>query len=65
VLDSGTCCDQTAFMRKKRIAAHVGGWIVDINQAPDGAVNRFRAEFIHFYDRGYYTGKLRKFGVAA
>lgn len=61
VLDTGTCCDQTIFMRKKKLQAHVGGWLVEMNQAPDGHINRFKPEFFHFFDKGYYTGKLRKF----
>lgn len=61
VVDTGTCCDQTLFMRKKMLQAHVGGWVIEMNQAPDGTINRFKPEFIPFYDRGYYTGKMRNF----
>jgi hypothetical protein len=59
----GTGCtvDQSIFMRKQKIQAHVGGIIMEFNQAPDGAINRLKVEWIPFYDRGYYTGKLRKF----
>jgi len=61
VVDTGTCCDQTGFMRKKRIQAHVGYSIVEFMQAEDGRLVRFRTEFLPFYDRGYYTKKLRTF----
>lgn len=59
----GTGCtvDQSIFMRKNKIQAHVGGVLIDFNQAPDGTINRFRVEWLPFYDRGYYTGKVRKF----
>lgn len=45
----GCFCDQTPFMRKKRLAAHVGGYLLDITVAPDGSVLRFGATFIPFY----------------
>lgn len=54
-VQTGTGCDQTPFMRKKRLAAHVGGWICEATQAADGSITRFRAEFINFFDRGYYA----------
>lgn len=46
---SGCFMDQSPFMRKKRLAAHVGGYILDIVQAPDGSVLRFNPTFIPFY----------------
>ena len=63
VVDTGTCCDQTLFMRKKQLNAHVGGCIVELMQAPDGRVVRFRTEFLPFYDRGFYEAQRRKFGL--
>lgn len=65
VVDTGTCCDQTLFMRKKQLQAHVGGQIIELMQAPDGRVVRFRAEFLPFYDRGFYGEQKRKFGLPA
>lgn len=53
----GCTTDQSIFMRKKKLQAHVGASIVAWNQAEDGAINRFRVEFLPFYDRGYYTKK--------
>lgn len=51
-----TACtqDQTPFMRKKRLAAHLGGWIIEFAVDNNGAVTRFKKEFIPFYDKGYY-----------
>ncbi len=63
VVDTGTCCDQTLFMRKKQLQAHVGGQIVELMQSPDGRVTRFRVEFLPFYDRGFYEHQVRRFGL--
>ena len=57
VIQAGCTMDQSPFMRKQNLAAHVGGWIVEFNQAPDGSINRFRAEFMPFFDREYYSKK--------
>ena len=57
VLQGGTTSDQTRFMRKKRLAAHVGGWIVKLKQSKDGAIHRIQAEFISFFDKNYYKQK--------
>lgn len=65
VVDTGTCCDQTLFMRKKQLQAHVGGSIVEMMQAPDGRIVRFRVEFLPFYDRGFYEAQRRRFGLPA
>lgn len=59
-----TACfqDQTPFMRKKRIPAHVGGWIVEFTQANDGSILRFKSEFVPFFDNGIYQkGKQWKY----
>jgi len=53
-VQGGCFQDQTPFMRKNKIQAHVGGWICRLVQAPDGHVSRFSAEFVRFYDRGFY-----------
>lgn len=65
VVDTGTCCDQTLFMRKKQLQAHVGGCIVELMQAADGRIVRFRSEFLPFYDRGFYEEQRRRFGLPA
>lgn len=51
---TGCTCDQTMFMRKKKLQAHVGYSVVKIAQDSNGAVTRFAPEFFPFYDRGYY-----------
>lgn len=62
-VDTGTCCDQTLFMRKRHLQAHVGGQIVELMQAPDGRITRFKTEFLPFFDRGFYESKRRRFGL--
>lgn len=61
-VQTGCTVDQSIFMRKQKISAAVGGTIVTFNQSSDGAINRFKVEWIPFYDRGYY-GKKREFGI--
>ncbi len=60
VLLTGCIEDQTPFMRKKHIAAHLGFYIVKAHIAPDGSVNRFIPEKISYYDRKYYTSRAWK-----
>jgi len=47
-------CDQTAFLRRQKIRVDVGGTIIDFHQADSGEINRFRVEFLGFFDRGFY-----------
>jgi transposase-like protein len=51
-----TACttDQSLFMRKNKIAAHVGFLVIKIKQRKDGTVERFGVEFFPFYDKGYH-----------
>jgi len=52
------CCqDQSTFLRKLKIQVHLGGFIIRFNQADTGEINRFRAEYIPFYDRTFYEDK--------
>lgn len=50
IVQTGTFQRQTPFMRKKRLHADVGGWIVDISIVDD-TTTRVSAEFIHFTQR--------------
>lgn len=51
----GCTQDQTTFMRKKKIQASIGGWILEAHIGEDGSVTRFKAEWITFYDKEYYS----------
>jgi len=57
VIQMGCVEDQTIFMRKKKIQAHIGGGILGLRRAPDGTINRVNVEFITFFDKGFYLGK--------
>jgi len=47
--------DQTAFMRKKKLAAHVGFCIMTLHARIDGTIGSCSVEFFPFYDRGYHN----------
>lgn len=46
--------DQSPFMRKKKLAAHLGGWTFEFSADDNGAITRFAQEFFPFYDNNYY-----------
>jgi biotin operon repressor len=55
-IQTGCTQDQTPFMRKKKIPAHVGGGIVRLTQDPStGAITSCRVEFFNFFVRDYYN----------
>jgi len=56
VLLCGCCQDQTKFMRKLSIAAHVAFWVVTVELAPDGSVCRWNPVEYPFYDKEFYEG---------
>jgi len=56
-IQMGCTADQSIYMRKKKIEAHVGGGIAEFRRAPDGIINRCRVEFITVFDKGFYIGK--------
>lgn len=53
-IQTACTCEQTMFMRKKKLQAHLGFWVIKVAQDPKGAINRFAPEFFPFYDRSYY-----------
>jgi hypothetical protein len=54
-----TACtqDQTPFMRKQKLQAHVGTLTTEFMQAQTGEITRFRTEWMNKYDRGFYEKK--------
>lgn len=52
IIQTGTTQECTPFMYKKRLAAHLGGWIVRVTVMPDGGL-RVSAEFISFEHRSW------------
>jgi hypothetical protein len=58
-IQGGCTCDQTMFMRKNKIAAHVGYVNVELQQdAGDGHLTEVLAGWKPFYDRGYYEKRF-------
>lgn len=46
--------DQTVFMRKKSIEAHVGGVIVDVSRDDRGIITSVKTEFIMAFNKAFY-----------
>jgi hypothetical protein len=57
----GTTCDQTLFMRKQKIQAHVGGGTIEVRRDKMGIINRVKVEYITFFDKEFYIGKDKYF----
>jgi hypothetical protein len=53
-LQPGCCQDQSPFMRKKQIQAHVGGCILDIHVNDDGVIDEVGCQFKSFFDKQFY-----------
>jgi len=47
--ECGTMQEQSPWMRGKRLAAHVGGLIIEVHVDKEGTITRCRNEFIPFY----------------
>lgn len=57
-LQTGCTEDQTPFMRKNKLEAHVGGAIVELEQDPEtGAIVGFTPKLIRYFNKGYYNGR--------
>jgi hypothetical protein len=55
-VQTGCSQDQTPFMRKKSLEAHVGGAIVECEQDPKtGAIIAFKPELRRYFNRAYYV----------
>lgn len=48
-VEGGTTQAQTPFMKGKKLAAHIGGWIFNIHVNEEGTITRFIPEFIPLY----------------
>ncbi len=46
--------DQTSFMRKKHIEAHIGGWIIRMTLGEDGSILKFQPNWYPFFDKKVY-----------
>jgi predicted phosphodiesterase len=54
-IQPGCLQDQTPFMRKKKLGAHVGFCICSINSRPDGTLSKCNVEWFPFYDKKYHA----------
>jgi predicted phosphodiesterase len=60
-VQAGCGQDQTVFMRKKGLEAHVGGSILTLRQDPEtGAIYGCISEQLIYYDRAYYNDRWSK-----
>ena len=60
-VQAGCSEDQTVFMRKKGLEAHIGGHIVTAEQDPKtGAIFRFVSDQRCYYDKRYYNDRWSK-----
>jgi len=50
----GCVQDQTSFMRKKKLSAHVGFCVVTLGARVDGTLGQANCTFYPFYDRSYH-----------
>lgn len=57
ILQAACTQDQTPFLRKNKIQVSLGAWIVEMQQSKDGNIQRFKPEYLAFYDKGYYEKK--------
>lgn len=54
---AGTTSDQSRFMRKKKLQAHVGFYIIQLIQADDGSIISFKTDWHPFFDRKVYVSR--------
>ena len=48
-IEAGTICAQTPFMKGKKLAAHIGAWIIEAHVNEEGTITRFKPEFLPCY----------------
>lgn len=54
VIQGGCTQDQTPFLRKKRIEAHVGGVVLWVKQNELGIFTSVKVEWLPYFNRGFY-----------
>lgn len=57
MVQPGCAQDQTPFMRKKKLQAHVGGCILDVRLNSDGIIDEVGCRFKTWFDRKFYEYK--------
>lgn len=62
-IQTGCQQDQTPFMRKKRLEAHVGGILIKLTQDPKtGAIIGCQPDMRRYFNRGYYSNRWSRHG---
>ena len=57
-LQTGCTEDQTPFMRKRKLEAHVGGSLVKLEQDPEsGAIIGFTPTMWRYFNKGFYSNR--------
>lgn len=57
-LQTGCTEDQTPFMRKNKLSAHIGGAIVGLDQDPEtGAITSMTPKMMRYFNKGYYNDR--------
>jgi hypothetical protein len=55
-VQTGTAQDQTPFMRKKRLEAHVGGAMIELEQDPaTGAILSMTPKLTRYFNKSWYA----------
>jgi hypothetical protein len=55
---TGCFQDQTIFMRKKKLTAAIGGWVIFVRQNPEtGAIEDVVSYWKSYFNRGYYVNQ--------
>lgn len=62
IVQGGTTEDQTPFMRKLKIQAHVGGLLMELHQDEKGAITDCIPWMKRYFDRGYYNDSFNPAG---
>lgn len=62
IIQGGTTEDQTPFMRKLKLEAHVGGMIVELEQDAQGAIPVCVPRMKRYFDRGYHNNQFNMAG---
>jgi hypothetical protein len=57
MIQGGTTCDQTPYMRKKKIQAHVGGCILWVVQNERGIFTSVKVQWFPFFDKKFFAYK--------
>lgn len=63
VVQTGCFQDQSLFMRQKKLAAHLGGWVIRLHVDPrTGAVDEFEMAFRNYFVRDFYDERWSEHG---